>query len=284
MAQHDLLRTAIDELYGVDPAQFVARRDALAAAAKQADDPGAAHTIGALRRPTQSAWTVNHLVRAEPGVPAELADLARALRTAERALDGARLRELTTQRRRLVDDLVRRAFAATGQRQPPSGLRDEVTATLEAALADPDVAEQVEAGTMVRAARWSGFGGQAGPALTVVTAPAPARPRGKAAESRGRATAHAKSTASTRSADRERDREQQRQRSEARDRLATAKRDHARVKQRADRLRREVEMLRRRLDEVRAELADADKGLRAAERERVAAERALNGRQSHPAR
>ena len=52
----------------VAPAQFIAQRAALAGAAKQAGDQAAAKAIGELRRPTQSAWTVNCLVRSDPAV------------------------------------------------------------------------------------------------------------------------------------------------------------------------------------------------------------------------
>src|SRR6476619_2328638 len=127
----------------------------------------AAKAIGELRRPTQSAWTVNCLVRSDPAVISELADLAQRLRGAERALDGAAMRELSKERRRLIDGLVERAFDTTAQTDLSAALREEVTATLEAALADPDVAGQLEAGTLLRAVRWSGFGA-GGPALTAV--------------------------------------------------------------------------------------------------------------------
>ena len=39
---------------------------------------------------------------------------------------------------------------------PPAALREEVTATLDAAIADPEVAANL--GTLVRAAHWAGFG------------------------------------------------------------------------------------------------------------------------------
>jgi hypothetical protein len=97
--------------------------------------------------------------------PARLADLAAGLRDAEQARDGRRLRELSERRRRLLDDLASQAFAAAGLPDPPSALRDEVTGTLAAALADPEVAADVESGTLTRPATWSGFGLASGPGL-----------------------------------------------------------------------------------------------------------------------
>lgn len=274
MAGNDRLQEAVDELYVLAPAEFTGRRGELADAAKQAGDQAAAKAIGELRRPTQSAWTVNCLVRSDAGITGELADVGQRLRAAERALDGNAMRELSTERRRLVGDLVARAFAVTDQTDPSAALRDEVTATLEAALADPDVAAQLQTGSLVRAARWSGFGA-GGPALTAVPSPAtPARSRAPGARPRATSPERPEATA-RRAADREREQERQRQLVAARDRLATAKRDQARQKQRSDRLRREVETLRQRLDEARTQLGEADTALRLAERDRQGADRAL---------
>jgi hypothetical protein len=150
----DLLAEAVAELYDADPDEFMPRRSQLADAAKEAGDPDAAKQIAGLRKPTRSAWVVNHLVRADPEVTSALATLATQLRGA--ALDGATIRELTAARARLVDDLTQRAFSLSGNPSPPAGQREEVSATLDAAIADPEVASRL--GTLVRAARWAGFG------------------------------------------------------------------------------------------------------------------------------
>jgi hypothetical protein len=175
----DLLRDAVAELYGVAPHEFIARRAALAAAARGAGDQRAAKQIAALRKPTQSAWIVNQLARSVPSAATQLSELGADLRTAQRTLDGTAIRELSVRRRELVDDLTRQAFAAVDQATPPAALRDEVTTTLAAVVADPEVAGQFEAGAMARAARSDGFGAT-GPLLTVVgpsdAPPAAARP------------------------------------------------------------------------------------------------------------
>ena len=181
MTEPDLFAEAAAELYSADPEQFIDRRGVLAAQARAAGQAPAAKRIAGLRKPTRSAWVLNQLVRAVPGVPSELASLGGELRAAQRALDGAAIRELSLRRHRLIESLGRQAFAAAGLRAPPAALRDEVTATLGAALADPEVAEQLEAGTLERAARSEGFG-PGPPALTLVTSSggrrsAPASPR-----------------------------------------------------------------------------------------------------------
>jgi hypothetical protein len=154
----DPLAAAAAELYGADPQDFTERRKTLAAAAKAGGDATAARQIAALRKPTRAAWVVNRLARTDPGAPARLADLAAALRDAEQTRDGPRLRELSAARGRLIDTLTSQALTAADVADPAAGLRDEVSATLTAALADPEVAAGFAAGTLTRAAEWAGFG------------------------------------------------------------------------------------------------------------------------------
>ena len=154
----DRVTAAADELYSADPAEFTERRKALGDAARAAGDTAAAKRIAALRKPTRAAWVVNRLARADPGASDRLAGLAAALREAEQAKDGPRLRELSAVRGPLVDSLTAQALAAAGVADPPSGLREEVTETLTSAIADPEVAAEFAAGTLTRAAQWAGFG------------------------------------------------------------------------------------------------------------------------------
>jgi hypothetical protein len=153
-APADPFADATAELYELDPDEFMARRQDLAAAAREAGQPAVARQIAGLRKPTRSAWVVNRLVRADPQVTRGLAALAAELRDAERAMDGARIRELSAARRRLVDDLTAKALAAVPS--PSAALREDVMATFDAALADEETARSL--GTLVRAAHWAGFG------------------------------------------------------------------------------------------------------------------------------
>ena len=177
---------AVAELYGGDPDVFTERRKALVAAAKEAGDREAAAAIGALRKPTRAAWVVNRLARADPSAAGRMAALAAELRAAEQARDGRRLRELSAERGALIDGLVGRALAGGGAGAAGAGgaaeapeasasLRAEVTATLTAALADPETAALFAAGTLTKAAQWSGFG-YAGFPVDDGSAPDEARP------------------------------------------------------------------------------------------------------------
>ena len=154
----DRLAAAVAELYGAAPEGFTGRRAELAAAARDAGDRAAAKAIGALRRPTRAAWVVNRLARADPSVPGKLAELAGALRAAQEAKHGPRLRELSAARGALVDALTAQALATAGLPDPPQSLRLEVSETLTAALADPEVGAAFATGTLTRAMQWSGFG------------------------------------------------------------------------------------------------------------------------------
>jgi len=158
----DLLADATAELYAADPDGFTARRAELAEHARDAGEPAVAKKITALRKPTRSAWVVNRLVRSDPEVRSRLEALAADLRE---AAGGSRLRALTAARAKLVDELTRTAL--DGLPAPPAALREEVTATLDAAIADPEVATSL--GTLVRAAQYAGFGSFA----AVSPAPAP---------------------------------------------------------------------------------------------------------------
>ncbi|HEX9040541.1 MAG TPA: hypothetical protein VF838_05865 [Trebonia sp.] len=154
----DRVAVAVEELYGADPQAFTERRTELAAVARDAGDRAAAKAIGALRRPTRAAWVVNRLARSDPSAPASLSEMAAALRAAQQAGHGPRLRELSAARGALVDALTNRALSLAGVADAPPALRLEVSQTLTAALADPEVAADFAAGTLTRAVQWSGFG------------------------------------------------------------------------------------------------------------------------------
>lgn len=241
----DLLAEAEAELYEADPDGFTARRTELAAGARDAGEPAAAKQIAALRKPTRSAWVVNRLVRSDPEVRTRLGALAGDLREASA---GARIKELTAARGRLVDELTRRALEVAELPAPPAALREEVTATLDAAIADPGVAANL--GTLVRAAHWAGFG------LSPLPDGADAPPAPPARKARTPAPAEAE-------ADRERRRREKI--NEAERALAQAGQDL----EAASAAERDLEDAVRRLE---AELADARQRLAEARRQSYRAE------------
>ena len=187
----DPLASAIDQLYGADPDAFMARRTELVAQAKAAGGAAAAKQIGALRKPTRSAYAINRLARADPDAIDRLRELGDRWRDAERSVDAEQIRSLTKSRRRLLDELARAAFAAAEETNPGAAVRDEVVSTLTAALSDESVADEIQRGVLVKPARWEGFG-FGGPELTLVPSSgseSPAKPRPRATPSTGASAA-----------------------------------------------------------------------------------------------
>jgi hypothetical protein len=158
VANNDRVQAAADQLYAADPAEFTDRRSDLVAQARADGDQAAARAIGTLRRPTRAAWVVNQLARADPDAVARLGRLGDDLRAAESALDGDKLRELSQIRRKLLGQLTRQALDEAGVTDPPDALQQEVTGTLSAALADPQVAARVARGQLAKSVQPAGFG------------------------------------------------------------------------------------------------------------------------------
>jgi hypothetical protein len=175
------LDEVVAQLYALPPEEFTAARGEAVAAARTAGDRDLAKQIGALRRPTVAAWLVNLLAHQRPDLIGDLLALGDAMRTAQRNLRGDELRELSGRRRSMVSALAResRALAVAAGRGVRAALPlDEVENTLTAALADPEVAEEVRRGQLVKPVEYAGFGEQPRPQLRLVhggAAPAPAR-------------------------------------------------------------------------------------------------------------
>ncbi len=154
------LDAAADELYGLDPDEFVPARTALVAQARAAKDRPLAIAIGALKKPTRSAWLVNLLSREDASAVAELSNVAGRVTAAHQAADLTALRAVGGERQRLVDALIRRAVVLAGERGQvvTEAVRLEVHGTLAAAVADADVLDEVRRGRVVKARVYSGFG------------------------------------------------------------------------------------------------------------------------------
>jgi len=147
-------------LYAGDPDAFVTDRTAAVAQARAAGDRPLATRLGALKKPTRSAWLVNLLAAGDSSSLSELSELAERVARAHRNPDLAALREVGAQRQKLVDDLTRRALTTGADRGyvATEAVRLEVHGTLASAVADPDVREQVLAGRVIKAQVYSGFG------------------------------------------------------------------------------------------------------------------------------
>jgi hypothetical protein len=161
-----------DGLYALPPEEFTAARDEAAKQARAKGNRDLAATVKALRRPSVSAFAVNALASAHAGDLEALVGLGARLRDAMTG-KGGDLRALTDERRALVSRLTR-AAAAAADRELTAAQEAEVAATLEAATADPRLADAVRSGRLVKPLRYAGFG--ALPDLDDALAVAPASP------------------------------------------------------------------------------------------------------------
>lgn len=156
----DALADEAAALYALLPAEFVKARDARAKQLR-ADDKDLASQVKALRRPTVAAWLVNLLAH-EAGALDPLLELGAALREAQSRLDTATMKQLSAQRPGIVGDLADRAAGLAADRDPSFGdtatTREQVIATLTAALADPMAEQAVASGRLVSPLSYAGFG------------------------------------------------------------------------------------------------------------------------------
>jgi hypothetical protein len=150
------LDAAATELYQLDPSEFTARRNALAAQARTDGNADLAKQISALRKPSIAASIVNRLIHEQDDVRQRLSALGDDLRAAHQSLDPDEIRRLSGKRRALVAELTRAALTASDTTNPSATVRDDVAGTFNAAIADPTVAAQL--GRLATARHWSGFG------------------------------------------------------------------------------------------------------------------------------
>lgn len=153
----EALSRAVQAVYAVPAAEFVATRTALAKELRAAGHREAAKELTGMRKPGVSAAAVNAVVRAQDPVVDRLVELGGAMRQATSALDGRALAALRTDRDELLRDWVRAAAEHAGG-SLTSAVEAEVRDTAVAALADADATEVVTSGHLTRALSYSGFG------------------------------------------------------------------------------------------------------------------------------
>jgi DNA repair exonuclease SbcCD ATPase subunit len=143
------LDARLDELFASEPQEFTSTRDALVRDLKAIDRADDAAEVKALRKPTVAVAAVNRVARERSDQVAELvalgADLS-ALQSDARA-DRDELRDLTRQRRTLLQQLTERAAGTTGR---PDGARASIAATLDAASLDPDLRDDLRRGRLTQ--------------------------------------------------------------------------------------------------------------------------------------
>ena len=229
--------TTSDDLYAIDPGDFVAARDRLARSLRAAGDRDEAARVAKLRRPPQSTWALNLLARTDPDRIDVVLASATALRDALADSGGDR-RAAQTAYREAIDAAVTAAADLAGV--TGEDMRTRIRTNLLAAGVDEDLARQLQNGTLPDDQEAPGFGGT--PTIGPL-APRAAPPGGTKADrsakpsgGKGRSGAKASTTAA--------------ERKEAAATTAAAARAEA-----ADRARQaEDELARKRVARERAEL------------------------------
>ena len=252
------LPSVADDLYGLDPAEFVAARDARSRAARDAGSVSLAGQIAALRKPTTAAWAINLLVRRRGADLQRLLSLADHLRSGDR--DPARMREVSRTAQRVVTAVTRLADDLTAEHGRPLGpaLSDQVRATLRAAMADPEAAAVVLSGRLVTTLQANALAGlgmgaptDLSGAVAVPTSVTSLAARGRDRVRGGDAGRHERALAT---AQQERD-DAVRRADEARERAERAHADVQRLSEQRDELAAAIDRARRALREQEDRLA-----------------------------
>jgi hypothetical protein len=145
---------AFDELYGVDPSDFVATRKRLVTALRASGEAGAATALASARRPTNAAWALNQLVRRHPMLVERFLLRSRELQQAQdRALSGKpdELRAATRSQRQATAAATQAAMAVLGN-DATEAYRTQIAATLQAASVDEETAGGLQQGRLTREA------------------------------------------------------------------------------------------------------------------------------------
>jgi len=158
---------AAEELYGLPLDRFTSERNRLAKELRDAGHGDAAKEVGAYKKPNVPAWAVNQLARREKRAVGQLlkagADLRSAQETTLASGDRRGLESAVEKERELVTRLTDAAgelLAEVGSASDAN--REKVRQTLHAAATDPELAERIRAGTIVKDEQPASFGVLAG--------------------------------------------------------------------------------------------------------------------------
>ena len=266
----------MNELYQVQPSEFVRARNALVARLRKAGRTAEAADVARLRRPSPVVWAINRVAHEQLADVKQLIEATDALKLAQlgRRKDAD---AVSTRQRNALGNLVTRAAAAlrsAGLGASSTTMR-RASATLLGAAADPQARGQLRQGRLseeLPAPGFEVFGGMTPRKRPPAPAgrqhpPAVAKhaaPRGSPTEKRADSPTEKRSESPTETRAAERDARV------ARRRLETLEREAHRQRRRVERAEKAVTALRRRLHDADERLAQERR--QAAEAERTAAQ------------
>jgi hypothetical protein len=165
----------LDELYGLPLGEFTTARNELAKRLEKAGQKAEAERVGALAKPTVSAWAVNQLARRERDRVHELLEAGEQLVDAQKeALSGKGADRFDDAIRR-QRDAVRRLVPAAASlleeagHRPSDAVKERIVSSLRAASVDPDGRRLLERGRLAEDVQPAGLG------LLAAIAPAPSK-------------------------------------------------------------------------------------------------------------
>ena len=270
------LDAEIDRLYGLEPGEFTAERDALAKRIRK-DDRAAADRVKKLKKPVVAAWAVNRVARRRPELVRELLKAGEGLREAQEQMlaggDRDRVRSAVEEEREWVDRVTQeaRACLSRGDGKASDATLDAVRRTLHAAATDDEVRELLRTGRLVEEASAAGFG-LGGFAAAPSAKPKPKKGAAKE-EPKGRETGKPSKAEEKRRRDAEkREREAAKQ---ARDRVAAGRKELTAAQREERNAARRVERATTAAERAQRALTEASEALDAARAEAARAEEAL---------
>jgi hypothetical protein len=138
-----------DELFGLDPTDFVAARDELARELRQQGDKDAAKAVKAMRRPPVPVWALNQVARDAP----DAVDALIAAGAEAQSAKGETVREALAERRQRLHDVVRAArsiIECSGRSADPHELN--LTSALSTILGSERLSNDFRAGHLTEVA------------------------------------------------------------------------------------------------------------------------------------
>ncbi len=222
----------VGELYALPFDEFTPARDELAKKLKAEGHADEAALVKKLKKPSRSAWAINHAVHADPAAAERLVAAGKELEAAQNAAIGGKgadkLKAAMAEQGDAVGEMLAAIREHSGDELSPT-LVDRTRETLRAIAGDADLQAEFAAGRLTKDREAVGFGG-----LSPATVVKPSAPRKKPAE---------ETTA----------------RREAEAQLKRATRALEAANKRVGQMQKGVERARRTLDQAQGRLAEAER-------------------------
>ncbi len=147
-----------EPLFELKPEEFTAERDRIAKELRKSGDEEGASAVKSLKRPSVAAYALNLVARRHADLVKALLDADERLRT---AASRGKMDEAKADRQKAISAITGRAAELLeGEDRPVTAqVREKLTESLLAVATDDETRERFKAGTLLKEATPSGFGG-----------------------------------------------------------------------------------------------------------------------------